>query len=46
MSDLDIAVEKVLDEDDNVESKKEQDAVDGAISSAYKTLHIKSLNLL
>ena len=34
MSDLDIAVQKVLDEDDNVESKKEQDAMDGAISSA------------
>ena len=30
MSDLDIAVENILDEDDNVESEKEQDAMDGA----------------
>ena len=28
MSDLDIAVENILDEDDNVESEKEQDAMD------------------
>ena len=42
MSDLDIAV--VNDEDNDVESEKEQDAMDGAESS-YKTLPIKSLNL-
>ena len=34
MSDLDIAVENILDEDDDVESEKEQDAMDGAESSA------------
>ena len=34
MSDFDIAVEKTLDEDDNVESEKEQHAMDGAESSA------------
>ena len=34
MSDLDIAVEKILDEDDDVESEKEQDAMDGVESSA------------
>ena len=34
MSDFDIAVENILDEDDNVESEKEQDAMDGAESSA------------
>ena len=34
MSGLDIAVEKILDEDDDVESEKEQDAMDGAESSA------------
>ena len=44
MSDLDIAVENILDEDNDVESEKEQDAMDGAESS-YKTLPIKSLNL-
>ena len=33
MSDLDIAVEKIVDQDD-VESEKEQDAMDGAESSA------------
>ena len=33
MSDLDIAVEKIVDQDD-VESEKEQDAMDGAQSSA------------
>ena len=34
MSDLDIAVEKIVDQDDDVESEKEQDAMDGAESSA------------
>ena len=34
MSDLDIAVEKILNEDDDAESEKEQDAMDGAESSA------------
>ena len=34
MSDLDIAVENILDEDDDIESEKEQDAMDGAESSA------------
>ena len=34
MSDLDIALEKILDEDDNVKSVKEQNAMDGAESSA------------
>ena len=34
MSNLDIAVENILDEDDDVESEKEQDAMDGAESSA------------
>ena len=34
MSDLDIAVENILDEDDDVELEKEQDAMDGAESSA------------
>ena len=34
MSDLDIALEKILDEDDDVGLQKEQDAVDGAESSA------------
>ena len=34
MSDLDIAVLKILDEDDDVESKKEPDAMDGAESSS------------
>ena len=33
MSDLDIALEKILDEDDNVKSEKEQDAMDEAESS-------------
>ena len=28
MTDLDIAVEKILDEDDNIESQKEQDAIE------------------
>ena len=36
MSDLDIAVENILDDDDDVESEKEQDAMDGAESSAKK----------
>ena len=36
MSDLDIAVENILDEDDDVESEKEQDAMDGAEFSAKK----------
>ena len=45
MSDLDIAVENILDEDDDVELEKEQDAMDGVESSA-KNLQIKSLNLL
>ena len=34
MSDLDIAVEKIMDQDDDIESQKEQDAMDGAESSA------------
>ena len=34
MSDLDIAVEKLLDENDDVGLEKEQDAMDGAESSA------------
>ena len=34
MSDLDIAVEKIVDQDDDIESQKEQDAMDGAESSA------------
>ena len=34
MSDLDIAVEKILDEDDDVQLEKEQDVMDGAESSA------------
>ena len=34
MSDLDIALENILDEDDNVKSEKEQNAMDGAESSA------------
>ena len=34
MSDLDIAVQKILDEDDDVKSEKEQDAMDGTESSA------------
>lgn len=34
MSDLDIAVEKILDEDDDVVSEKEQDIIYGAESSA------------
>ena len=34
MTNFDIAVEKTLDEDGDVESEKEQDAMDGAESSA------------
>ena len=34
MSDLNIAVEKILDEDDDVVSEKEQDTIYGAESSA------------
>ena len=34
MSDLDSDVEKILDEDDDVESEKDQDTLDGAESSA------------
>ena len=34
MSDLEITVENILDEDDDVESEKEQDDMDGAESSA------------
>ena len=34
MSGLDIAVENILDEDDDIESEKEQDAMDGAESSS------------
>ena len=34
MSDLDIVVQNILDEDDDVESKKEQDAIDRAESCA------------
>ena len=45
MSDLDIATENILDEDDDVESEKEQDAMDGAESSANNPTK-KSLNLL
>ena len=37
MSDLDIAVENILDEDDNVESEKEQDAMDRTESSSKNT---------
>ena len=45
MSDLDIATENILDEDDDVESEKEQDAMDGVESSANNPTK-KSLNLL
>ena len=34
MSDLDIIMENILDEDEDVESEKEQDAMDGAESSS------------
>ena len=34
MSDLDIAVDKIIDEDDDVGSEREQDAMDGAESPA------------
>ena len=34
MGDLDIAVQKNFDEDDNVGPEKEQDSIDGAESSA------------
>ena len=34
MSDLDIAVENILDEEDDVASEKEQDTIDGAQFSA------------
>ena len=39
MGDLDIDVAKFLDEDDNVESKKEQDAMRGAESTAKTPRH-------
>ena len=49
MSDLDIAVEKILDEDDNVESEKEQYAMNGAESSAktrtYKNHCVKIVQI-
>ena len=45
MTNFDIAVEKTLDEDGDVESEKEQDAMDGAESSANNPTK-KSLNLL
>ena len=44
MSDLDIVVENILDEDDDVEPEKEQDAMDGP-EPLLKTLKIKSPNL-
>ena len=44
MSDLDISVENILDEDDDVKLEKEQDVMDGAESSS-KNLQIKSPNL-
>ena len=44
MSDLDNAVENILDEDDDVKLEKEQDAMDGAEPSS-KTPQIKSPNL-
>ena len=34
MNDLETAVENILDEDDDVESEKKQDTMDGAESSA------------
>ena len=37
MSDFDIALERILDEDVDVESEKEQDAMQGAESPTYKT---------
>ena len=39
MGGLDIAVAKFLDEDDNVESEKEQDAMQGAESTAKTPRH-------
>ena len=49
MSDLGIAVEKILDEDDNVESEKEQYAINGAESSTktptYKNHCVKSVQI-
>ena len=39
MGDLDIDVAKFLDEDDNVESKKEQDAMGGTESTAKTPRH-------
>ena len=44
MSDLDIVVENILNEDDDVESKKEQNAWMG-LNPILKTLQIKSSNL-
>ena len=41
MSDLDMAVENILDENDDVEPEKEQYDMDGA-ESYSKTLQIKS----
>ena len=38
MNDLDIALEKILDEDVDVESEKKQDGMQGAESPTYKTL--------
>ena len=45
MSDRDIAVEKFLDENDDVGSEKEQDAMTGAEPSA-KSLSYRTLNFL
>ena len=39
MSDLDIAVNKIVDEDDDVGSEKEQDAMDRAESPAKNPTH-------
>ena len=39
MSDLDIAVDKIVDEDDDVGSEKEQDAMDRAESPAKNPTH-------
>ena len=39
MNGLDIAVENILDKDDDVESEKEQDAMDGAESSSKNPLN-------
>ena len=46
MSDLDIAVEKMLDEDDDVGSEKGQDAMDGTESSAKNPTYKIPENIL